>query len=116
MLFNKLTLVMNSISDSFGKLDLLILNAGISMADPVSSFSNVEPFKRVMDVNYISSVDLTLKSLSLLKNGDGRIAIVSSLLGLFSGPCRSGYAASKMALKGFFDCLRIEEPKISVTM
>jgi short-subunit dehydrogenase len=69
-------------------------------------------------VNYLGSAYLTAYALPYLKQTKGRIVGVSSLAGKNGVPTRSGYAASKHAMAGFFDSLRIElsDSGVSVTM
>ncbi|KAJ3102260.1 hypothetical protein HDU97_000696 [Phlyctochytrium planicorne] len=106
----------------FGSIDLLVLNAGVSMGSALSTFSDVSAFRRIMEVNYIGSAAGALYALPYLKRavGRGKIVVVSSVLyaqqGIIGGPNRTGYCASKFALKGFFDSLRLEEPDIDITM
>jgi short-subunit dehydrogenase len=71
-----------------------------------------------MKVNYLGSVYCTFAALPYLKQSKGRIVAVSSLAGKAGIPTRSGYAASKHAMGGFFDSLRIEVAPygISVTL
>ena len=75
-------------------------------------------FERLMRVNYLGCVYLTYHALRHLKKGRGQIVVVASLAGLTGVPTRTGYAASKHALFGFFDSLRIElrGTGVSVTM
>lgn len=95
-------------------LDLLCLNAGLSMGSNFSELSSKNEalpiMKRLMDVNYMGSVGpLDACFPQMLKSAGGvRIIVVSSVIGLVATPSRTGYAASKFALKGFFDSLRCE--------
>jgi short-subunit dehydrogenase len=75
-------------------------------------------FEKIMRVNYLGSVYCTYYALPYLKATHGQIVGVSSLAGKNGVPTRSGYAASKHAMVGFFDTLRIElAPKgVDVTM
>src|SRR6185436_3084630 len=59
-------------------------------------------------INYLGSVYCTYYALPHLRSARGRIVAVSSLTGKTGVPTRSGYAASKHAMNGFFDTLRIE--------
>jgi len=65
-------------------------------------------FERIMRVNYLGPVWITRYALPHLETSRGRIVVVSSLAGLTGVPTRTGYAASKHALHGFFDSLRCE--------
>ncbi len=102
----------------FGRLDTLINNAGISMWALFEDMETLEPFERIMRVNYFGSVYCTHYALPYLKQSRGRLVGVASLTGKTGVPTRSGYAASKHAMAGFFDTLRIElaDSGVSVTM
>jgi short-subunit dehydrogenase len=102
----------------FGHIDILINNSGISQRSLVADTSlNVD--RRLMEVNYFGAIALTKYLLPHFRNRkQGHYVNVSSLTGKFGTPYRSGYAASKHALHGFFDALRAEHFKdnIKVTM
>ena len=74
--------------------------------------------ERLMRVNYLANVAMTKAILpQLVAQPSARIAVVSSLVGVIGSPYRSGYAASKHALHGFFDSLRAELPEhVGVTI
>lgn len=92
----------------FGGLEVLVNNAGFSMRARLEDVSEPALFERLMQVNYLGPVYLTYYALAELKKSRGLIVAVSSLTGLAGVPTRTGYAASKHALLGFFDSLRIE--------
>jgi len=102
----------------FGSLDMLVANAGISMLSAFEELDDLAPLERVMRVNYLGAVYCTWHSLQRLITSRGRIVAVSSLTGLTGVPGRTGYAASKHAMRGFFDSLRIELRRhgVSVTV
>jgi short-subunit dehydrogenase len=104
--------------DAFGRIDTLINNAGVGM---LANFEDVEDpsiLAHIMQVNYMGSVYCTYFALPYLKRTKGRLVGISSLAGRTGVPTRSGYAASKHAMTGFFDSLRIELERypVSVTM
>ena len=92
----------------FGTIDILINSGGISQR-AMAMDTQIEVDRRLMEVNYFGTVILTKAVLpSMIENGFGHIVAISSLAGKFGTPFRSGYAASKHALHGFFDSLRAE--------
>ncbi len=93
---------------AFGGIDVLIHNAGITMWSRFDTLQDLSIFERIMDVNYFAPVRLTALALPHLKSSKGLLVAVASLAGITGVPERSGYAASKHAMIGFFDSLRIE--------
>jgi len=94
----------------YGTVDILINNAGISMR---ALFSDVDltVLKRLMDVNFWGTVYCTKYALPYLINNRGSIVGVSSVAGFHGLPGRTGYSASKFALHGFLETVRIENLK-----
>lgn len=102
----------------FGHVDILINNGGISQRSLVATTS-MDVFRRLMEIDYFGPVALTKALLPhFISRKKGHIVTVTSLTGKFGTPYRSGYAAAKHALHGFFDALRAEHHKddIRVTM
>jgi short-subunit dehydrogenase len=104
--------------EEYGRIDTLINNAGVSMWARFESIEDLSIFEWIMRVNYLGSVYCTYYALPYLKQSRGRIVAISSLSGKAGVPTRTGYAASKHAMTGFFDSLRIELTGygVSVTM
>ncbi|KMQ58862.1 short-chain dehydrogenase [Chryseobacterium sp. BLS98] len=106
--YKKMPDVVAEVVDRFGKIDILINNAGLSQRS-LAIETDIEVDKRLMDIDFIGTVALTKSVLPyMIRNGGGHIAVVSSLMGIFGAPMRSSYAAAKHALHGFFDSLRAE--------
>ena len=100
--------------DKFGSIDVFINNAGISMRAMFRDITDLTLFERVMKINYLGSVYCTHYALPHLIASKGLLVAVSSLTGKTGVPSRTGYAASKHAMQGFFDSLRIELMEIGV--
>ncbi|MBD1835233.1 SDR family oxidoreductase [Cyanobacteria bacterium FACHB-472] len=93
---------------AFGQIDILINNAGISMLTRFDEITDLSIFEQVMQVNYLGAVYCTHYALPYLKASRGLLVAISSLCGKTAVPTRTGYVASKHAMQGFFDTLRIE--------
>jgi len=104
--------------DHYDRIDMLVNNAGITMWANFEDVQDISFYEQIMRVNYLGSVYCTYYALPFLKKTQGQIIGISSWAGKNGIPKRSGYAASKHAMVGFFDTLRIEiaEYGISVTM
>ncbi len=90
------------------EVEVLINNAGMTQRDRVTE-TRMEVYRLLQEVNFLAAVDLTKKVLpAMLERGAGQIVAVSSVMGKFASPQRSGYAAAKHALQGFMDALRSE--------
>ncbi len=92
----------------YGRIDTLVNNAGITMWSLFEDLQDLSVLDKIMRVNYFGAVYCTHFALPYLKQSQGRIVAISSLTGKAGVPTRSGYAASKHAVVGFFDTLRIE--------
>ncbi len=104
--------------NKFQKLEVLILNAGISQRS-LAKDTILEVDKKLMNVNYIGTIALTKTVLPyFIEKKNGHLAVVTSVTGLYGTPWRTSYAASKHALHGFFDALRAEvhDENIQVTI
>ena len=92
----------------FGRIDYLINNGGISQRSLIQDTKMIV-FKRLMDIDYLGTVALSKAVLPVfVRQQSGHYAVVTSLMGKFASPLRSGYCGAKHALHGFFDALRLE--------
>ena len=93
---------------AFGRVDVLVNNAGATMWARFEDIQDLSILARIMQVNYMGSVYCTRHALPWLRQSKGLVVGISSLAGRTGVPTRTGYAASKHAMTGFFDSLRIE--------
>jgi short-subunit dehydrogenase len=108
-------LIFRSVEET-GRIDTLINNSGITLWSRFDEITDTTVFEKTMRVNYLGSVFCTYYALPFLKQTCGRIAIVTSIAGLTGVPSRSAYAASKHAVRGLFESLRIELRGSGVTI
>ena len=93
--------------ETFGGIDILINNAGISMHALVNDM-DVDVVRKVMDINFFGAVYCTKFALPSILARKGTVVGVSSIAGYRGLPGRSGYSASKFALQGWLESLRTE--------
>ena len=94
--------------DEFDRIDVLVNNAGRTMWTSFEEITNLSLLEELIQLNYMGSAYCTYYALPWLKKTKGRIVAVGSAAGLTGVPQRTGYSASKHAMFGFFDSLRIE--------
>ena len=99
--------------EHFGGIDVMICNAGISMR---ALFDDVDldVLHRLMDVNFWGTVYCTKYALPYLQKSHGSLVGISSVAGIHGLPGRTGYSASKFAMTGFLETIRIENLKKGV--
>jgi short-subunit dehydrogenase len=96
--------------EKFGRIDVLINNAGISMRALFEQV-DLDVIRRLMEVNFWGTVYCTKFALPYLLQTKGSVVGVSSIAGFKGLPGRTGYSASKFAIQGFLETLRIENLK-----
>jgi dehydrogenase/reductase SDR family protein 7B len=92
---------------AFGRIDVLVNNAGISMRDLFID-TEIEVFQRLIETNLMSAIYCTKFALPHLLKTKGSVVGVSSIAGYHGLPGRTAYSASKYGLQGFLDALRSE--------
>lgn len=105
--------LINTAVAKFGGVDIMICNAGISMR---ALFDDVDlqVLHRLMDVNFWGTVNCVKYALPYVQASKGSIVGVSSVAGIHGLPGRTGYSASKYAMQGFMDTIRVENLKKGV--
>ena len=98
----------SEIGSRYSQIDIVVHNGGISQRS-MAKDTTMDVYRRLMEVNYFGTVLLTRLLLpKMLERKSGHFVVVTSVMGKLGTPLRSGYAASKHALHGFFDSLRAE--------
>ncbi|WP_368408513.1 SDR family oxidoreductase [Caldimonas mangrovi] len=103
---------------TYGRLDVLINNAGMSAHARLDEVGDLGWYEDLMRTNHWGAVWCTHAALQHLKASRGQIVAVSSLAGLVGVPGRTAYSATKFAMNGFFEALRVElaEAGVGVTI
>ena len=100
----------------YGHIDVLVNNGGISQRSFVQE-TDMHVYRRLMEVNFFGGIALTRNLVShFVSRSQGQFVVISSVAGKYGAPFRSGYAASKHALHGFYDALRAEYWKNNITV
>ena len=98
----------------FGKIDILINCGGISQRSLILD-TDISVDRKLMVVDYLGTVALSKALLPhFIQNKSGLYVVISSVMGKYGSPYRSGYCGAKHALHGFFDVLRMEHEKDGV--
>lgn len=102
----------------YGALDILVNNAGLRFHGRFDEVTDLSTYDTIMRVNYLGAVFCTSYALPHLKRSRGRIVAIASLQSWAGVPTRSAYCASKHAMMGFFDSIRVEleDDGVSVTV
>ncbi|TLX72436.1 SDR family oxidoreductase [Labilibacter sediminis] len=96
--------------EKFSGIDILINNAGLSMRSLFKD-TDIAVLQQLMDVNFWGTVYCTKYALPYLLESQGSVTGISSIAGFIGLPARTGYSASKFAMHGFLETLRVENLK-----
>jgi short-subunit dehydrogenase len=100
----------------FGRIDILLNNGGLSQKGNAME-TTVDVERKIMEINYFGNVALTKAVVPVMqKQQSGIIVVTTSILGKFGLPFHSTYAASKHALYGFYDSLRMELKPLNINV
>lgn len=92
----------------FGRLDTVVASAGLGMWARFDELTDTGVLRRLLDVNVLGVANVFLPALPSVRANRGMLVAISSVQGVVGVPGRSGYAASKHALQGLCDSLRLE--------
>ncbi|WP_422477645.1 SDR family NAD(P)-dependent oxidoreductase [Pleomorphochaeta sp. DL1XJH-081] len=99
--------IITTIVSHYGGIDILILNAGVSMRGTIKD-TTVDVARKIMDTNYFGSLHMIKSSLNSIKERRGSIVFISSIMALYGLAYTSFYGASKAAIKVLSESLRCE--------
>ena len=112
--FDSLESITKNAISLYGKIDILVNNGGLSQRSLIID-TKFEVYQQMIDVNYLGTIKLTKHLLPFfITQKSGHFVTITSLMGKFSSPYRSGYCGAKHALHGFFDTLRMEHEKDNI--
>lgn len=106
----------NQVVAQEGRIDVLVNNAGMGIGGPVE-FATEEEVREQMDANFMGLVNFVTTVLPhMRKQGSGKIIALSSIGGLMGLPFQGFYSASKFAIEGYCEALRLETRKMGITV
>jgi short-subunit dehydrogenase len=106
--FDNATRATDQIIAKFARIDVMVHNAGVSQRSYIKD-TDLDVYKRIMDVDFYSTVAITKAILPhMIAQQSGHFIVISSVAGKIGTIMRSGYNAAKHALHGFYDSLRAE--------
>jgi short-subunit dehydrogenase len=113
-LIEELPARVNEVLQLMGGVDIMVLNAGISQRS-LAIDTRLEVYRKIMEINYFSVVQMTLAVLPYFKQKNaGQVIVISSVAGKAGLPVRTAYCSSKHAVEGFFASLRVELWKTAI--
>ncbi|PLW83727.1 short chain dehydrogenase [Kineobactrum sediminis] len=106
--YDAMPAAVQQVLDTFGGIDLLINNAGLSQRS-LCLDTDMDVYRQLLEVDVLGQIALTKSVLPhMVTRGSGHLAVTASVAGKVGAPLRTGYCAAKHAVMGFFDALRTE--------
>lgn len=106
----------DGVVDTYGRLDALVNNAGISNSSPTLELSTLETLRAQMEVNFFAVVAMSRAAMPYLRASGGRLVTVSSVRGVVGQPFNEAYSAAKFAVEGFMEALAPVAASVGVTV
>ncbi|GAB3285721.1 SDR family NAD(P)-dependent oxidoreductase [Parahaliea aestuarii] len=104
------------VRDHFGRIDLLLNNAGMSQRS-LCLDTDMSVYHKIIKVDLLGQIALTKQVLPLMvEQGSGTLAVTSSVAGKVGSPMRTAYCAAKHGVMGFFDALRVETAHLGLNV
>lgn len=112
--YDALPAAVAAVNEAFGRIDLLINNAGTSQRSFCLE-TELQVYRTLFELNVIAQIALTKAVLPVMvEQGSGHILVTASVAGKVGAPLRTGYCAAKHAVMGFFDSLRTEVAHLGI--
>ncbi|MEV7007052.1 SDR family NAD(P)-dependent oxidoreductase [Streptosporangium sp. NPDC051022] len=96
---------LRGVRETYGRLDAVVNNAGVSNFDPTMEMSTMEALRANLEVNFFGVVAVSRVAMPLLRAARGRLLTVGSVHGVVGQPFNEAYAAAKFAVEGFMESL-----------
>jgi NAD(P)-dependent dehydrogenase (short-subunit alcohol dehydrogenase family) len=96
---------LDGVADTYGRLDAVVNNAGISNFDPTMEMSTMEALRANLDVNFFGVIEVSRAAMPMLRAAGGRLLTIGSVHGAVGQPFNEAYCAAKFAVEGFMESL-----------
>jgi len=103
------------VAEHLGRIDVVVANAGYTIPGPFESL-DVDDYKNIFDTNFFGMLNTIYPALPALKESQGTVIIVGSILGEFGIMDRSAYVSTKFAMRGFYESVRYELKENGVSL
>jgi NAD(P)-dependent dehydrogenase (short-subunit alcohol dehydrogenase family) len=100
-----ITACVEGVKDTYGRLDAVVNNAGISNFDPTMEMSTMDSLRANLEVNFFGVIAVSRAAMPLLRASSGRLLTIGSVHGVVGQPFNEAYCAAKFAVEGFMESL-----------
>jgi NAD(P)-dependent dehydrogenase (short-subunit alcohol dehydrogenase family) len=99
------TACLTGVAETYGRLDAVVNNAGISNFDPTVEMSTMDALRTNLEVNFFGVIGLSRAAMPMLRAAGGRLVTIGSVHGVVGQPFNEAYCAAKFAVEGFMEAL-----------